>query len=279
MLLNLFRMKSSSFAGKVAIVTGSSKGIGKAIAFELARKGAAVIINGRDSERLKRTMEEFPGHKEQVLDICCDVSTRAGCEQLISQTISRFGRIDILVNNVGVSMRGLAADLKYEVVKTVFETNVLGTFGPTIQALPHLRMSKGSIVFISSLAGIRGLPFTSVYCASKMALRAFAESIRIEEAGNNIHVGLILVGITEVEKDKTSIGSDGALISLRQRSGRGVQTMEYVARKVLQNISRRKFITILSSLGQVNYYTQSWFPAVSEWAIKMNINKFEEGFK
>jgi short-subunit dehydrogenase len=272
-------MRNSNFDGKVAIVTGSSKGIGKVIALELAKLGAAVVINGRNSERLQQARDEISQQQDHVLSICCDVSTQEGSEQLIRKTIERFGRIDILVNNVGVSMRGRVSDLKFEVVRTVFETNVFGTFGPTILALPYLRESKGNIVFISSLAGIRGLPYTSVYCSSKMALRAFAESIRIEEACNNIHVGLILVGITEVEHDKTSIGSDGELIPLRQRSGKGVQSREYVAHKVIQNIKKRKFITILSALGRLNYFVQSLFPAISERVIIMNIKKFEEGFR
>ncbi|MFN8207466.1 MAG: SDR family oxidoreductase [Bacteroidales bacterium] len=272
-------MKILDLTGKVAIVTGSSKGIGKAIAFELAKLGAFVVINGRDPARLSKTLGEIPSPPEHLLGVCCDVSTKEGCDQLIGQSIQKFGRIDILVNNVGVSMRGRVGELRYEVVKTVFEINLLGTFGPTILALPYLRESKGSIVFISSLAGIRGLPFTSAYCSSKMALRALAESLRIEEAGNHIHVGLIMVGITEVEPDKTSIGSDGQLISLRQRSGRGVQSMEFVARKVIQNIAKRKFISILSSLGRLNFLAQKFIPGISERIIIRNLKKFEIGFQ
>ena len=157
---------------KVVVVTGSSRGIGKAIVIACAQRGAAVVLNGRNQERLESALAEVKTHTPRVHLVCGDVSDPSEGRRLIDETISTFGRLDLLVNNVGVSMRGSVADLQPEVFQSVFASNVFGTVNPTIPAIPELRKTKGSIIFISSLAGIRGLPSLSAYCSSKMSLRA-----------------------------------------------------------------------------------------------------------
>lgn len=267
------------YSGKVAVITGSSRGIGKAIAYELAKQGAYIVLNGRNQDRLKEAEELIKTVHSNVLAICSDVSTIDGCERLISEAKNTFGRIDILVNNVGISMRGNVADLNPEVFKTVFESNVLGTVYPTIPAIPHIRETKGSIVFISSLAGIRGLPGLSAYSSSKMALRAIAESIRIEEAKNNVHVGIVFVGITDIEHNKETVGPDGKMRILESRKGKKVQSTEEVAKAVVRNISGRRFSSVLTPLGKLNAFLQSRYPLLVEKIILANIKKFEEGSK
>lgn len=272
-------MGSNKFEGKVAVITGSSRGIGKAIALDLARQGAKVVLNGRDPDRLGETECEIRKIHENVLSVCCDVSTIEGGQLLIDEAIRAFQKIDILINNVGVSMRGNVADLNPEVFKMVFESNILGTVNPTIPAIKHLRETKGSIIFISSLAGIRGLPSLSAYCSSKMALRALAESIRIEEAKHKIHVGLIYVGITDIEHNKETIAADGSKRVLASRKDKKVQSTAYVASAVLRNISKRKFITVLTSIGRLNAFLQPRYPSLVEKLILSNIKKFEEHSK
>jgi short-subunit dehydrogenase len=265
--------------GKVAVITGSSGGIGKAIALELARNGAYIVLNGRNREKLEQAENEVRKIQKKVISVCCDVSTTEGGLMLINEAITEFKSINILVNNVGISMRGYFADLKPEVFKIIFDTNILGTVCPTIPAIRYLRQSKGSIIFISSVAGIRGLPITSAYCSSKMALRALAESIRIEEARNNLHVGLIYVGNTEIDPGKETIAADGTKMVLKSRKGKGVQSKESVARAVLKNISKRKFITVLTFMGKLNAFLQPLFPFIVEQLILRNMKRFEEGFK
>lgn len=269
-------MTKPTFHGKVAVITGSSRGIGKAIALELARNGTSVVLNGRNQARLLESENEVRAIQENVISVCCDVSTAEGGKLLIKDAIRAFGKIDFLVNNVGVSMRGSVADLNPEVFRTIFDSNLLGAVCPTIPAIRHLRATKGSLVFISSLAGIRGLPFLSAYCSSKMALRALAESIRIEEANNQVHVGLIYVGYTENDPEKETIAANGSKMLLEARHGKGVQSKESVARAVVRNISKRKFITVLTAIGKLNAFLQSRFPWLVERIILKNIKKFEE---
>jgi short-subunit dehydrogenase len=272
-------MNSVRFHGKVAVITGSSRGIGKAIARELSLHGASIVLNGRDSTRLSVAENEIRKLNENVISVCCDVSTAKGGEFLINESVKAFGRIDILVNNTGVSMRGNMCDLNPEVFKTIFESNVSGAVNPTIPALKYLRQNKGSVIFISSLAGIRGLPFLSAYSSSKMALRAIAESLRIEEKKHDIHVGLIYVGYTENDPGKETIAADGSKILLNPRKGRGVQTKESVAKAVIKNISKRKFITVLTWIGKLNAFLQPKFPMLVENIILRNLKKFEEESK
>jgi dehydrogenase/reductase SDR family member 7B len=262
--------------GKVAVITGSSRGIGKAIAIELAKKGASIVLNGRNQERLNEARLEILKYTDQVIDVCCDVSEIPAGKELIDKTIERFGRLDLLVNNVGVSMRGKVSDLKPEVFQTIFSSNLYGTVNPTIPAIPELRKTQGSIIFISSLAGIRGLPGLSAYCSSKMALRAIAESIRIEEKEHNIHVGLIYVGITEIEHNKETIAADGSMLLLKPRKKGKVQSTEFVAKAVVQNIEKRKFLTTLTGIGKLNKFMQARAPMLVEKIILRSLHKFEE---
>lgn len=262
--------------GKVAVITGSSRGIGKAIAISLAKEGVSIVLNGRNAERLAETEAIIKEFQPNVISVCCDVSTVDNGQHLIDQAIENFGRLDFLVNNVGVSMRGKVADLNPEVFQTVFSSNVYGTVNPTIPAIPHIRKTKGSIIFISSLAGIRGLPSLSAYCSSKMSLRAIAESIRIEEKANNIHVGLIYVGITEIEHNKETINYDGSMKVLQDRPKGKVQTTDQVAQAVLKNIRKRRFLTTLTGIGKLNKFMQARMPLTVEKIILKNLHKFEE---
>lgn len=270
-------MSGVKFRGKVAIVTGSSRGIGKAIAIALAKNGATVVLNGRNAQRLHQVENEIRKYNAKVISVCCDVSTADGGQRLIEETIREFQRIDMLINNVGISMRGNVADVNPEVFRMVFDSNVMGSVYPTIPALMHLRASKGNLVFISSEAGIRGLPLLSAYCSSKMALRAIAESIRIEEIKHKVHVGLVLVGMTANEHDKETISADGSMRLIAPRNSKKVLSTEMVAEMVLKNISRRKFISVLTFMGKLNAFLQPRFPWLVEKLIARNIRKFEEG--
>lgn len=268
-------MRTSDFQGKVAVITGSGRGIGKEIARQLAARGACIVLNGRKQERLDEAEKEIRSIHENVISVRADVSLPEGGKALIDAAVARFGKIDILINNVGVSMRGNVADLNPEVFKTIFDSNILGVVNPTIPAIPFLRQSRGSIVFISSLAGIRGLPGNSAYSSSKMALRALAESIRIEEHHYQIHVGLIYVGITEIDEGKETIAADGSPKVLQMRHNKDVQSKKTVAQAVIKNISKRKFITVLTPLGKLNAFLQPRFPMLVEKLIIRNIKKFE----
>lgn len=252
------------FHDKVVLISGSSQGIGKATAIEFARLGAKIVLNGRDIGRLRKTEQELLENGAAVCAFQGDMGNTRDAADLIEKTIHHFGKLDILINNAGISMRGPFAKLDPGVYRTVFESNVIGVTNLTIPAMPYIKESRGSIVFISSVAGIRGLPGLSAYCASKMALRAIAESIRIEESDSGIHVGLIQVGQTEIEPHKQTIAADGRLVTITDRSGFSVATKESVARAIAGNVRRRDFITTLTRIGKLNAIMQQIAPLVVE---------------
>ena len=264
----------SSLLGKVAVITGSARGIGKAIAKELAHKGVKVVLSGRSAERLLMAEADIRKITPDVISICCDIATSEGGKHLIEETIKAFGTIDILINNAGLSMRGNLADLDPAIFKTIFEANVFTAANVTIPVMKHLRNSKGSLVFISSISGIRGLPYQSVYCAAKMSLRALAESIRIEERDSGIHVGLVNIGYTQNDPDKETISADGSRIPINPRKGRDVMTQQSVAEAVVRSIEKRRFITVLSPLGKLTAILQPIFPRLVELVLIRNIGRF-----
>ncbi|MBK5278719.1 MAG: SDR family NAD(P)-dependent oxidoreductase, partial [Bacteroidia bacterium] len=188
-------------------------------------------------------------------------------------TLQHFGRIDILINNAGVSMRGITERLSPEVISTVFKINAIAPVMLAQMVLPHIRQTRGSIVFISSLAGLRGLPFIGVYCAAKMALTAIVESLQIENHSSGIHIGVVHVGYTEIERGKTVIGVNGESVSLQERQGFFTATTEQVARKIIQSILIRKKRTIIGVPGKLYSFLVRYFPELVEWMVRRSYQK------
>lgn len=252
----------SYFKDKVAIVTGSGMGIGKATALELCSHGAKVVLNGRNPERLQKTLEEFKGKGYNVTAISCDITSAADCEKLINQTIETYGRLDILITNASVSMREKFEKLQPEVFAQIIHSNVNGSAFPAWYALPHLKKTKGSITFISSAAGMIGMPTGSAYSAGKMALTALAQSMKIELDGSGVHVGIVHVGFTQNEDEKRVLNAKGELVPVASRPAYLQQTREQVAKAILRSIKGRQFKTVLTVIGKLNAFMVRFFPGI-----------------
>ncbi len=253
---------SNFFCDKVVIITGSSSGIGKATAQLAGQQGAQLVINGRNAEKLQTTAQTLRASCSHVLAVAADIATEAGARQLIELALAEYGRIDILINNAGMSSRGYFNTLEPLVMEEMMRINFLGCLYPTRFALDALKATRGSVVFISSVAGIRGLPETSLYCASKMALTSVAESLRVELSDTGVHVGIVYVGVTKNDPGKQVIGADGSLVTLNSRDDRRAQTPETVAWQVLKTIRRRKFKVVLTTLGKFNALANVLFPRI-----------------
>lgn len=181
--------------GKVAIVTGASSGIGEATARALASRGAAVVAAARNEERLQELESEVRAAGERVLGVKTDVVDRASVEALISGTVEEFGAPDILVNNAGLGLSGRVAELGAEDLRDVMEVNLIGPLNCVQAALPHMA-SGGHIINVSSVVGKRAIPKVGGYCASKFALNALSDSLRVEVAGRGIAVTSVYPGTT-----------------------------------------------------------------------------------
>jgi short-subunit dehydrogenase len=253
---------SSYFKNKTAIVTGSGMGIGKAIALELCKQGAHVVLNGRNGERLENTYQDFLQKGYSVLAVQADVTEPASCERLINKTLETFGNIDVLINNAGLSMSERFENLHPEVFDAVIKSNIQGSAYPTLKALPSLKQTKGSVIFISSAAGMIGLPTASAYSAGKMALTAIAQSLKVELAETGVHVGIVHVGFTQNDANKRVLNAKGELIPVAERPAYLQQTQEQVAKAVLRTVQKRKFKVVLSAIGQLNSFMARFFPGL-----------------
>lgn len=267
----------SVFKGKVAIVTGSSMGIGKTVARQLLEAGAFVVINGRNQERLDATALQFRSQGFDPLPIAADVSRLDDARLIAQRALDYFGRIDILINNAGVSMEGEVDDLNPNVFRTVIDVNLLGSFYATKAMLPAIRKTGGSVLFISSVAGLSGLPGYSAYSCSKMALTALAQSLRLELHGAGVHIGIAYVGFTQNDPDKVIHNAKGEMIPQPARDFAHAQPVDVVARRIIQMVERRQFKRVFSPLGKLAAMTNWWAPPLLNWFIRRMYFKYELG--
>ncbi|NJN42699.1 MAG: SDR family oxidoreductase [Flammeovirgaceae bacterium] len=267
------------FSEKVVIITGSSMGIGKAVAKLMGGYKAKIILNARNEEKLIATKEELSQFGYEVESFQGDVSSEGDCKKLIVGTIEKFGKIDVLINNAGMSMRGMVEDVTPAVMNSIFQINALGPFMLSQMALPHIKKTKGSIVFISSLAGFRGLPFISVYSSAKMSLTALADSLRVEHHDDKIHIGIVYVGYTEIERGKTTLGADGSPISLDERTGYFNHSIDDVAKRIVRSISSRKKKTVIGVAGRMYAILTKYFPWITEQLVIRSHRKMKKIYK
>jgi len=178
--------------GKVAIVTGASSGIGAALAVQLSREGAAVILAARRMERIEKLAGEITGSGFTALPLRADVTSRPDAEMLVRTAIERYGRIDILVNNAGRGHFASVEETTDEMIRSMFELNVYSLWYTTRPALAQMKKQEsGHIINVASLAGKLGYPYNSAYVAAKHACVGFTHALRMELAETGIHATVV----------------------------------------------------------------------------------------
>ena len=252
------------FDQKTVLITGGGKGIGREIARLFGKNGCNVVISGRDGEALKKTAAALVEEKIQVLPVVGDVTNQKDCQELVNKTIEHFGHIDILINNAGMTMRGLFEDTNLDLFQKIMDINFGGAVTMTRLALPHIKIRKGSILFVSSIAGLRGLPSTAPYCASKMALKSFFESLRSELVGQ-VHFGILYVGFTENDPDKKMYNAAGELVPLKREKFNSSQAD--VATAALRMVRYKKRQIVMTPIGKFANIAYTFFPGISEFLI------------
>ncbi|MFD2570039.1 SDR family oxidoreductase [Spirosoma soli] len=262
----------TAFTDKVAIVTGSESGIGRATARELCEQGARVVLNGLHADRLEQTQHELRELGHSVVSCVADVTDYSQCQTLIETAINAYGRIDILITNASISMRAYFADLTPDVFERVLNSNVYGSVYPLKAALPYLTESAGSVTFISSISALNGMPSGSAYCAGKAALVNLAHTLRLELHDTGIQFGVVHIGFTQNDPDKRVLDALGQPVPIAYRNPRWQMTQAQVAQAILKHIRRRRQKTILSPAGKLNYYMNRYFPYLADrivlWTMK-----------
>jgi short-subunit dehydrogenase len=245
---------------KVVVITGASSGIGRALSFEFSARGAVVVMAARSADKLAEAEAKHKETGARVLSVVADVGIEADCRRLIDTTVEKFGRIDILINNAGVSMRALFEDVDLKVIRHVMNVNFWGTVYCTKFALPYILEARGSVVGVSSIAGFKGLPGRTGYSASKFAIQGFLETLRIENMKKGLHVLIVCPGFTSSNIRNAALAADGTAQGESPRNENKMMSPETAARRIAWAIKRRRKILIMTTIGKWTVFLNKLFP-------------------
>jgi short-subunit dehydrogenase len=259
----------SFFNNKVVVITGGSDGIGKALIETLIPLGAKVATCGRSHDKLYSLRMEYSN--VMLHTMACDVSNEQECKDFIESTIETFGGIDILINNAGISMRALFLDSTTEVTRKVMDINFFGAVYCTKYALPSILERQGMIVGISSIAGYRGLPGRTAYCASKFALQGWLEALRTELLHSGVHVMWVCPGFTASNIRHAALDSQAKAIGQSVLDEGKIMTAQQCAGYVLRAIEKHKRTMVLTLTGKVVVFLNRFVPALAD---KLTYNSY-----
>ncbi|TSA24075.1 MAG: SDR family oxidoreductase [Bacteroidetes bacterium] len=245
---------------KVVIITGAASGIGRALSFEYAERGARLVLADRNKEQLITVCDQLIRQGVEAVCTICDITREEDCKRLINSTLNRFDCIDVLINNAGISMRALFEEVELDVIRKVMDVNFYGAVYCTRFALPALLRSKGSLVGISSVAGYKGLPGRTGYSASKFALQGFLEVVRIENRKKGLHVLIACPGFTNSNIRNTALAKDGSAQGESPLNEAKLMPAEEVARRICNAIENRKHRLILTTQGKMTVLLNKFFP-------------------
>jgi short-subunit dehydrogenase len=228
------------FAGKVVWITGASSGIGEALAAAFAREGARLVLSSRRADELERVRQALERPAEHFC-LPLDLAQSGTFPALTAQVLGKFGRVDILVNNGGVSQRALAADSLLAVERTMMEVNYFGTVALTKAVLPAmLAHGAGHVVVISSVMGYIGTPGRSTYAASKHALHGYFDSLRAEVWRTGVMVTLVCPGYVRTKVSDNALDARGEKHGVTDATHQRGITAERCAEATLRAIARGK---------------------------------------
>lgn len=249
-----------SFKSKTVVITGASSGIGRALAYEFSAEGANVVLGARQESELKVVADDIASKGGQAAYIATDVTREEDCKALIAKAVEVFGGVDVLICNAGISMRALFDDVDLSVLHRLMDVNFWGTVYCTKYALPYIQQSRGSIVGVSSVAGIHGLPARTGYSASKYAMTGFLDTIRVENLKKGVHVMVACPGFTASNVRFSALTADGSEQGATPRNEGKMMTAEEVARRIRKGVARRRRLLLMESEGRLTHFIKKFAP-------------------
>ena len=250
----------NALKGRVVVITGASSGIGEAMAKVYSKMGAKVVLGARSEEKLSALTAEIKEAGGEAAYCAADVTKPEDCNALIDKAVEAFGGIDVLICNAGISMRAIFDDVDLSVLHRLMDVNFWGTVYCAKYALPYLQASKGSLVGISSVAGLHGLPGRTGYSASKYAMTGLLETIRIENIKKGLHVMVACPGFTASNVRFSALVADGSQQGSTPREEGKMMTAEEVARIVAKGIAKRKRLCLMEAEGRATHFVKKFAP-------------------
>jgi len=248
----------SDFQNKIVAITGASSGIGKALADLALHQGAKVALCARNLEKL----EQLYAGNESVICIKADVSKEDDCKLFVEAAIARWGRLDVLINNAGITMRALFEEADLSVIRELMDINFWGTVYCTKYALPFILQSKGVIVGVSSIAGYRGLPARTGYSSSKFAMQGFLEALKTELLSTGVHVMWVSPGFTASNIRNVARNAAGNTQKETPLDEGKLMSAEACATIILDAAAKRKRSVVMTFQGKLTVWMSKLFPAL-----------------
>ena len=251
------------FENQVVWITGASSGIGEAMAYEFAKNGAKLVLSARREDELLRVKKNMKLPDNQVVILVLDVENTEEFSQKVQQVLKIFGRIDVLINNAGISQRSSVLDTDFSVYRKIFEVNFFGVVALTKAVLPIMIAQKsGKIAVTSSISGKLGSQKRSGYCASKHALHGFFDSLRAEVFAENIQVTIICPGYIKTDISLNAINAEGGKHGKMDENQEKGLSAEVCAEKIISAISTGKEEIYIGGKEVFGVYLKHFFPLV-----------------
>lgn len=252
-----------TWAGKVVVLTGASEGIGRALALQLARAGARLVLAARNAARLNSLAEECRRLGGQALVVPTDVTLRGQCEALADAALAHFGAIDVLVLNAGATMWSRLDELQdVDLLERLMRLNYLGPAWLTRRALPALVASRGRIVAVASLTGLVGVPTRTGYAASKHAMIGFFDSLRVELADRGVSVTVVAPDFVRSEIHRRAAGPDGKPLVTNPMQESKIMRADECARIIAGAALARRRLVITSRRGRLMRWARLLAPGL-----------------
>lgn len=257
-------MGQRSFNNKVVVVTGAASGIGAAICRRFAAAGAKIALLDMDAAGVSAAAAGLQGTGAEALGLECDVAHEVQCAAAVDAVIERFGGVDLLVNNAGITQRSAFVDTQISVYRKVMEVNFYGSLNCTRAAIDSLIERQGSIIVIESLAGLTPLLGRTGYCASKHALHGFFTSLRAELRGSGVHIMLVCPGFVNTNLQTRALGGDGRVTAHPQSVVGKPASAEKVAEAIYKGALSKRHLLVLTRVGKLAYWISRLAPVLYE---------------
>jgi dehydrogenase/reductase SDR family protein 7B len=257
------------FKDRVVWITGASAGIGRALARALAGQGAILVLSARNRDRLDQVRRETGLDSERCLVLPLDLANHDTMVVKADTVIAHFGRVDVLVNNGGISQRSLVKDTDIEVDRRIMDVDYFGQVALTKAVLPHMVSRKsGHIVVVSSVTGLVATPLRSAYCAAKHALHGFFECLRAEEYANGIRVVIACPASIKTDISLQALTGDGGRYGqMDDQQAKGL-SVEVCARQIIRAVEKEKNQVLIGPPVKYIALVRRFFPKFYSWVIR-----------